>query len=147
MSRRGHQGPEQPAPHRVYGGVIFGLSVAASLVCTAGLFLAVAFPDRNVLDPRYLFSTIWQGKSPRQVWEAAGGGFPGAHFWLRSLFAADGIVQLGIVLAGSSAGIAFIATAFSFLDRKHREPGWAFLVLLDAAIILFAALGIIRVAA
>jgi hypothetical protein len=147
MTGRTQQGPEQPASHRVYGGVIFGLSVAASLLCTLGLFLALAFPGRSVLDPHYLFSAIWQGKSSRQVWEAAGGGFPGAHFWLRSLPAPDAIVQLGIVLAASSAGIAFIATAVAWFGRKRREPGWAILVLLDAAIILFAALGIIQVAA
>jgi len=146
MNPRDRRVPGQPKAHRVYGGVIFALSIAASLVSTVGLFLAVAFPERNLLNPHYLFSAIWQGMAPRQVWDAAGG-FPGAHFWLGSLRKADGIVQLGVVLAGSSAGIAFVAAAFAYLGRKRREPGWAILVLLDAAIILFAALGIVRVAA
>jgi hypothetical protein len=146
MNRHTGQGPEQPAAHRVYGGVIYWLSIAASLICMVGPFLAVLFPEHNLLNPHYLFYAIWQGMTPRQLWEPAGGGFPGPHFWLRSLFKADGIVQLGIVLGCSSAGIAFLATAFTYLGKKQRETGWAILVLLNTAIILCAVLGIIQIA-
>jgi len=144
MSARTGQEPQQPAAHRAYGQVIYWVSIAATLVCTAGPFLAVAFPGRNQLDPHYQVYAIWQGKTPPQLGEPAGG-FPGPHFWLRHIDQADAVVQLGIVIGCASAGIAFLATAAAYLGRKHREPSWALLALLSAAIILCAALGVIQI--
>ena len=85
--------PEQPAAHRVYGGVIYWVCMAATVLCIVGPFLALLHPERNVLNPHFLFFAIWQGRTPQEVWAETGDGFPGVHFWLRDLFDADGIVQ------------------------------------------------------
>ena len=137
--------PRQPAAHHAYGGVIYWVSIAATLICIVGPFAAVMFPANNVLNPHYLFYAIWQGKKPLEVWSEADRGFPGAHFWLSNILKADGITQFGIVLGCSSAGIAFVASALTYLRRSTRETGWAILCLVLAVLIAFAALGIIQI--
>lgn len=137
--------PTQPAAHHAYGNVIYWVSVAAALICTIGPFIAVMHPANNVLNPHYLFYAIWQGKNPQQVWKEAGGGFPGAHFWLRNLLKADALTHLGIVLGCSSAGLAFVAAALAYLKRGSREVGWALVSLICASFVAFALLGVIQI--
>jgi hypothetical protein len=137
--------PRQPTAHHAYGLVIYWVAIAATAICIIGPFLALAFPANNVLNPHYLFYAIWQGRKPLEVWRETGGGFPGAHFWLRSLLEADGFTQLGIVLGCASAGLALVAAGLAYLKRGRREPGWAILCFVNAAIVLFALLGIIQI--
>jgi hypothetical protein len=137
--------PPQPPAHDAYGGVIYWVSIVSTLICIAGPFLALLAPANNVLNPHYLFYAIWQGKKPLEVWRETGGGFPGAHFWLGNLLKADGLTQLGIVIGCASAGVALVAAGVAYLRRERREVGWAVLCLANAAIVLFAILGIIQI--
>lgn len=146
MSDRRTGIPQQPPAHRAYGTVIYWTSIAATFVCIIGPFVAVMFPANNVLDPHYLFYSIWQGKNPQEVWKETGGGFPGAHFWISNLLKADGLTQFGIVVGCASAGLAFVAAALAYLRRERREAGWAALALVNALLILFALLGVIQIA-
>ena len=49
------------------------------------------------------------------------------------------------VAGGASAGIAFVDTAFAYLRRGRREPGWAALCLFSAAVVFAAMLGVVRI--
>jgi hypothetical protein len=136
--------PRQPAAHHAYGTVIYWVSIVSTAICIVGPFLALMFPGSNVLNPHYLFYAIWQGRKPLQVWSETGAGFPGAHFWIANLLKADGFTHFGIVIGCASAGMALVAAGIAYLRRGRREPGWAILCLVNAAIVLFALLGIIR---
>lgn len=137
--------PKIPLPHIVYGKFIYWLSIIAAMICTIGLVFAIAFPDKNFMNPHYLFFTIWQGNSPQAVWQQIGAGFPGGHFWLHNLNTWDGVTQLGLVIGCSCACLALLGTSIAFLREKPRSYGWALVSLCIALLVLSAALGIYQV--
>jgi len=137
--------PKIPRPQIVYGRIIYWLCIIAALVCTIGPVLAIAFPDRNLMNPHYLFFSIWGGNKPEAVWQQVAGGFTGGHFWLHSLSAFDGITQLGLVVGCSCAFIALLGASIAFLREKPRSYGWALVALCVSLLVLFSALGIYNV--
>ncbi|MBN2452153.1 MAG: hypothetical protein JXR77_17335 [Lentisphaeria bacterium] len=146
MSEAQERQAVQPAAHHAYGSVIYVLSLVATGFCILGPFLAIAWPRGNCLAPQGLFFRIWQGAGPDTVWGELPGGFPGAHFWLENLTRGDGIVQLGLVIGCVSAAPAFLAAAAAYLRRGRREPFWALLCLVCAALVTAAMLGLVRLA-
>ena len=135
----------QPLPQRTYGSIIYWLSIAASMICIIAPVIAVASPNRNVMNPHFLFFTIWEGKNPEAVWQEVAGGFPGGHFWLNNLTSGDGFTQVGLVLGCLCAGVALIGTSIAFIWREPRVYGWALVSLGLATLIILAALGIYHV--
>jgi len=129
-------------PQIVYGKTVYWLSILTALLCTLGMTLAMVFPDKNFMDPRYLFFSIWAGNSPEAVWEQVGGGFPGGHFWLHNLNTWDGFTQFGLVIGCSCAFVALLATSVAYLHGEHRSYGWAVVSLFVASLVLLSALGI-----
>jgi hypothetical protein len=83
-----------------------------------GPVISVASPERNILNPYKLFSAIFEGKDAQTIWQEAGEGFPGGHFYLTHLTFGDGFTQLGLALGCSVALWALIATAFCFIVEK-----------------------------
>jgi len=134
--------PKVPLPQIVYGKIIYWLCIIAALICTIGPVLAIAFPDKNLMNPHYLFFNIWQGNTPEAVWQQVGGGFPGGHFWLQNLNTWDGFTQLGIVIGCSCACLALLGASIAFLREKPQSYGWALVSLLVASLVLLSALGI-----
>ena len=132
----------QSRPQLVYGRCIYWLSIVAAMICAIGPVIAVAFEDRSIMDPHYLFYSIWEGKTAEVVWQQVGGGFPRGHFWLHNLTGGDGFIQFGLVLGCSCACVALIGTAIAFLREKPRVTGWALLSLWIALLIMLSALGI-----
>jgi hypothetical protein len=132
----------QPRPQIVYGQTVYWLSITAALICTLAPIAAVALPGKNVLDPHFLFSSIWAGKKPEAIWQAAAGGFPGGHFWLHNLPSGDAIIQLGIALGCSCAGIGLLAASIAYLKEKKPHYGWAIAALVIAVFVALAAAGI-----
>ena len=134
--------PKIPLPQIVYGKIVYWLSILAAVICTIGTALAIMFPNKNFMDPHYLFFTIWGGNNPEAVWEQVGGGFPGGHFWLHSLNTWDGFTQFGLVIGCSCAFVALLATSIAYLHNKPRPYGWAAVSLFVALLVLLSALGI-----
>ena len=133
---------EQPLANLVYSRIIYTLSIVAAVICTLAPILAIALPERNILNPQFLFSSIWKGASPGTVWHTAGSGFPGGHFWLNHITFGDGIIQFGVALAGSCAGIALLGAAIAYLKQKPRNYFWVLVSLVICAMIFLAAVGI-----
>jgi len=131
-----------PLSYHVYGAIIYWISIVAALICTLAPIVAIAFPNRNVLNPEFLFSTIWQGKKPDAVWQTVGGGFPGGHFWIHNLSSGDAVIQLGLELGCCCAGVGLLATSISYLTQKPRSYGWALAALVIAVFIALAAAGV-----
>ncbi|MBN1644266.1 MAG: hypothetical protein JW856_05565 [Dehalococcoidales bacterium] len=133
---------KQPLPNRLYGTIIYWVSIIAAIICIVAPVIALAFPESNVLSPQYLFSTIWQGAKPAEVWATVGNGFPGGHFWINSLGSGDGLIQMGIVLGGFCAGLALLGAAVGYLKQKPRNFTWALLSVVITVFILLSAIGI-----
>lgn len=132
----------QSRPQLVYGKCIYWLSITAAMICAIGPVIAMEFPNSNIMNPHYLFYSIWEGKNPEAVWEEVGGGFPGGHLWLHNLTSGDGFIQFGLVIGCSCACVALIGAAIVYLKEKPRAYRWALLSLWVAAMIILSALGI-----
>jgi drug/metabolite transporter (DMT)-like permease len=137
--------PKIPLPQIVYGKITYWLCFIAALICTIGTVLAIAFPDRNFMDPHYLFFNIWEGNNPETVWQQVGGGFPGGHFWLHNLNAWDGVTHFGIVIGCACAFLALLGASIAFLREKPRSYRWVLVSLCVAAMVILSLLGIYHV--
>ena len=134
--------PKIPLPQIVYGKIIYWLCIIAAFICTIGLVLGIALPDKNFMNPYYLFFNIWEGNNPEAVWQQIGGGFPGGHFWLHNLTVGDGFTQFGLVIGCGCAFLALAVTAIAFLKEKPRSYGWALVSFFVALMVLLSMLGI-----
>ncbi len=133
--------PKVSLPQIVYGELIYWFSIIAAIICTIGPVIVMAFPDNNVMNPHYLFSTIWESKSIEAVWQEVWE-FPGGHFWLHNLTTGDGFTQFGLMVGCASAFPALVGTAIAYLREKPRAYGWALISLWVALLVILSALGI-----
>ena len=136
--------PKIPLAQIVFGDFIYWLAIVAAIMCTIGPVISMLFVSDNVLNPHYLFETIWDGKDADAVWEEVGGGFPGGHFWAQNLTSGDGFTQLGLVIGCASAIPALLGCAIVYLWKKPRVYGWALVSLWVIALVLISLLGIIE---
>jgi hypothetical protein len=132
--------PWIPAAHYAYGRVIYAFSMASAFVCTIGLYLAVAFPERNRLDPRHLFAGLWKGQAPAELW-AADRGFSRTYLGTARPLYGDSLIQWGMLLGAGGVGLAFLAASLVYLRRDRREPLWSFLCFISALLVLAALAG------
>ncbi len=135
--------PEVPLAQIVYGEVVYWLCITAALICAIGPVISLLFVDNNILNPHFVFAALWEGKSAEAVWQEAGEGFPGGHFFLRNLTLGDGFTQFGIALGSISALPALLAASVAYFFEKPRNYLYAILSLWVVLLIAFASWGII----
>jgi len=135
--------PQMPFAQIIYGEVVYWLCVVAALVCSVGPLLALYNVDNNVLNPHYLFSAIWQGLKPEEIWAVRGGTFPGGHFWLKHFTKGDGFTHFGLVLGCAVALPALLATSIAYLSEKPRQYLWVAMGLWVSALITFSVIGVV----
>ena len=137
--------PRVPRAQVLYGQIVYWLCIIATSMCIIGPALSIAFPDNNVIEPQYLFGTLWKGSNPVTVWQELGGGFQGGHFWINNLTTWDGFTQLGIVIGCASAGLGLLVASILFLLEKPHSYKWALLSMFVASLVFLAAVGIYHV--
>ena len=131
---------KMPKSQIVYGDSVYWVCVLSALCCTLGPLFALIGIDGNVLNPHYLFSAIWAGKEPMEVWAVGGGEFPGGHFYLDNFFTGDGFTQFGLALGGGCALPALLlSSVFLFKEKQYL---WGFLSWWVCALIVVSAIGI-----
>ncbi|MDQ7784017.1 MAG: hypothetical protein RDU20_14130 [Desulfomonilaceae bacterium] len=129
---------QMPRAQIWYGEVVYWLCIVSAMICAVGPVISLASPEDNVLNPFALFGAIWQGKTAAEVWQIAGGGFPGGHFYLTNLFVGDGITQAGIALGCMCALPALLVAAVFYIREKRRAWFWAVLSVWVAFMIGFS---------
>lgn len=110
--------PVIPKVQVIYGEIIYWLTILACIVCMIGPVISVANPDNNVLNPYRLFGAIFEGKSPQEVWQDVGGGFPGGHFYFGNFTKGDAFTQFGLALGCSCAFWGLLAAAATYARDK-----------------------------
>ena len=135
--------PKMPKAQILYGEIVYWLCIVSALISTMGPMLAMANVDNNVLNPHFLFSAIWDGKTAEEVWKAGGGEFPGGHFWMKNFTCGDGFTQFGLVIGGTVAMPALIAAAIAFLLQKPKQVLWALMALWVALLITISVIGVV----
>lgn len=134
--------PKIPLSQLVFGESVYWLCVIAAIVCTIGPIIAMLSVDGNVMNPHYVFASIFDGSTARDVWKEVAGEFPGGHFWLKNLGTGDGFTQLGLVIGCGSALPALLATALVYLfKKKERSYIWVVFSLGIAALVATSILG------
>jgi len=133
--------PKMPRAQIVYGEIVYWVTILACLICTIGPLISIASPENNVLNPHYLFASIFQGNNARTVWQEVGGGFPGGHFYLSNLTKGDGFTQLGLALGCSVAVWGLLAAAVSYF--RERIYIYVILALWVGALVSLSMLGIV----
>ena len=111
--------PKIPKTATLYGSIVYWITIASCIVCMIGPVIAVAFPNKNVMNPYKLFNAIFQGKDAATIWQEVGGGFPGGHFYFTHLGFGDGITQLGIAFGCSVALWGLLASAAVYAKEKN----------------------------
>lgn len=135
--------PHMPDAQIVYGEVMYWLCIIAAAICTIGPVISLWFVDNNVLNPHFVFAALWEGQSAEEIWNTAGDGFPGGHFFLRYITTGDGLTQFGVALGSIAALPALFMATISYLREKPRNYLYAALSLWVMLLIAFAAAGII----
>jgi hypothetical protein len=99
-------------------------------------------PEKNIMNPQFLFTAIFDGKDAETIWEEVGGGFPGGHFYWDHLSYGDGFTQFGLALGCSSALWGLLAVAYVYLREKNYL--YTILALWVAGLVCLSAFGIVR---
>ena len=135
-----------PVSRRVFGETIYWLCVLAAIVCMIGPVIALLSVDSNIMNPHFLFASIFDGNTADVVWREVGGGFPGGHFWMDNIFTGDGFTQFGLVIGCASALPALSATALVYIfGKKEKAFIWAFFSLAIAILCTVSVLGLFSV--
>jgi len=135
--------PEIPVSQRVFGETIYWFCILAAIMCMIGPVIALLSVDNNIMNPHFLFASIFEGNTVDGVWREVGGGFPGGHFWKENMSTGDGFTQLGLVIGCASALPALLATAAVYIFRKkERAFIWVFFSLAIALMVAIALLGL-----
>jgi len=134
--------PTMPRAQTVYGEIIYWLAILAAIICMIGPVIAMYSVEDNVLNPHYLFASIFDGKDSQTIWEEVGGGFPGGHFYLDHFTSGDGFTQFGLALGCSCAIWGLLAAAFCYLRDKNYL--YMFLGLWVALLIFLSMIGIVK---
>ena len=127
--------------HRLFGDIPYWVVVAC---CAAAFVLPVwmlAMPGNNVLDPFMVFSKIFNGAAPDEIWAgSAAGRFPGAHFYTDHFGKADSLAML-FVNIGCGYGLFGLAPAAIYQLAKEKDWFCAVLGAILSVLILLSALG------
>lgn len=135
--------PDMPRAQIIYGEVIYWLCIIAAAICTVGPIISLWLVDNNVLNPHYVFAALWEGKSAEAIWNTAGNGFPGGHFFLQHITTGDGFTQFGVALGSIAALPALFMAGLAYLKEKPRNNLYAILSLWVMILIGFSAVGIL----
>jgi len=140
------EGTKIPVSQQVFGETIYWLCVLAAIGCMVGPVIALLFVDSNIMNPHFLFASIFEGNTAEVVWEEVGGGFPGGHFWKDNIFTGDGFTQFGLVIGCTSALFALLATALVYIfNKKERAFIWVFLSVAIAILCIVSVLGLFSI--
>jgi hypothetical protein len=138
---------EQTRPPIAFSGIVYGecvywVTILGSIIAIVGATIAM-LGVKNYLDPSYVFSSIWEGKSTTDIWEGAVGQIPRGHWYLPRLGTGDGLAMFGLALGVFSVIPGMIAAAVVMLKKKDTMFG--VLALVASILCITACIGLIQV--
>ena len=131
---------QQSTIAKIYGEIVYWCTIVASIlviISTTCAFLGM----HGLIEPAYLFSSIWTGKEATEIWLNSTGHLPDAHWYLHQLWNADSFAMLGIVLGIFSVVPASFAASVIFF--KQGQNYFAVMGLLTGLLVLLPCIGLI----
>ncbi|MBW2063947.1 MAG: hypothetical protein JRJ03_03320 [Deltaproteobacteria bacterium] len=137
--------PKPPLSGLIYGETIYWGTIAGSAIAIIGSI--IAFLSRsNVMEPGYVFTAIWEGKSIAEIWKGGLGSLPKGHWYLSSLSAGDALTMFGLALGVFSVIPGMFGSGL-FLLLGEKKYLFGILGIVGGAITLFSFLGLFSVPA
>ncbi len=90
--------PKPPLSALIYGEIVYWGTLAGCIISLIGTFITFVFPKKNVLDPAYVLSSLWAGKTAKEIWIGALGSEPMGHWYLSNLTCGDALQMLGLAI-------------------------------------------------
>jgi hypothetical protein len=109
--------PVIPVSGVIYGELVYWITILGSIIAIIGATMAM-FGAQNYLDPSYVFSAIWEGKSTVEIWEGAKGQIPNGHWYLPRLGNGDALAMFGLALGVFSVIPGMIGAAIVMYRKK-----------------------------
>ena len=126
----------------VYGETIYWGTIVGSLIAIIGSILAF-LRQTNVMEPGYVFTAIWEGKTNAEIWEGGLGSLPNGHWYLSSLSSGDALTMFGLALGVFVVIPGMFGSALFLLKEKKYLFG--VLGIIGVCITLFSCLGLFTV--
>jgi len=130
--------PVAPIAGVVYGDIIYWGTIAGTFIVIAGSIMTFVTKN-NYIDPNYLLSSIWEGRTVEEIWTGAVGAQPDGHWYLSQLGTGNGLTAGGIALSIFSVIPGILGAAFVLFREKQVLFGS--LAIVGAIIILAAMIG------
>ena len=92
-----HDKPVAPFSGIVYGDLVYWITIAATLMVIVGSIITFVTTN-NYIDPSYMLSGVWEGKTVEEIWKGAVGAQPDGHWYLPHLTTGNGMTAGGIAL-------------------------------------------------
>ncbi|MDH5229724.1 MAG: DUF1634 domain-containing protein [Gammaproteobacteria bacterium] len=127
--------PHIPVAGVVYGDTIYWITIAATVIVIIGS--VISFVTNNTyIDPTYMLSSIWEGKTVDEIWVGAVGAAPNGHWYLSKLATGNGLTAFGIALGVFSVIPAILAAGYVLF--REKQVLFAILALVAALITTWA---------
>jgi hypothetical protein len=135
--------PEPKLSAIIYGDTIYWGTLLGSLITIIGSIIAFMW-QTNVMDPGYVFTAIWEGKTNAEIWKGGIGSLPNGHWYLRSLASGDALAMFGLAL-GVFVVIPGMFGSALFLMLKEKMVLFGILGIIGGFITLFSFLGLFTI--
>lgn len=109
--------PVVPVAGVVYGDIIYWCTIIATIVVLIGTVVTFTSTS-NYIDPAYLLSEIWKGKTVDEIWTGAVGSPPDGHWYLSVLSTGNGLTAAGIALGVFGVTPAILGAAYMLFKEK-----------------------------
>jgi hypothetical protein len=110
--------PVAPFSGIIYGDIIYWGTIIATLVVLAGSIMSFV-SQTSYIDPTYLLTAVWEGKSVEDIWKDAVGVQPDGHWYLWQLSNDTGLTVAGIALGVFSVVPGIIGAAIYMFKEKQ----------------------------
>lgn len=134
--------PKPPLSAFVYGEIVYWGTIVGAIIVIIGFVIAF-LTQANVMDPGYVFSAIWEGKTSTEIWQKAAGSLPRGHWYIRELAKGDGLTMFGLALGIFAVIPAMLGSAIFLIKDKYHFFG--VLAIIGGIITLLSFLGLFSV--
>jgi len=135
-----------PKSQKIFGNTVYWVSIVAAI---GGLFapvLILADPSNNILNPNIIFSAIFGGQSPAEIWGySEAGTFLGGHFYLSYMTKADSWAMM-LIVVGCAFGLIGLVPAVIYQTFKEKDRFCAALGMIISLLIFLSIIGVLNIA-
>ena len=130
--------PVVPLAGIVYGDMVYWGTIFGTLLTIIGSVITFTTTN-NFIDPSYLLSSVWEGKTVEQIWQGTAlGANPDGHWYLGEITTGNGLTMLGLAIGVFSVTPSIIGAAVVLF--REKEVLFGSLALISAAITIAAML-------